>query len=362
MGTLGHSFQDSGAGRADLLRPKGQPFTHRRLNLIPKPEATLPSSAMGYLFVGISTDAPETRFNAAQRFFAMKPSPSVSSRRRSGFSLVELITIPAVLMILGGLLLPAFARQLQRATTTVCLGNQRQFALALELYANDTGRYVPNSFFGVNQSPDDRVLPDGQTIRDLERSTKWVRGWLEFGRVNTDNTNRAFLADSHLTPLLDSSPKRWVCPRDKSVAVDAEGRRHPWLRTVSLNALFSGAIASPFDSSFYRVFQNPSAVPNPSTRFTFMEERADGINSCVFVPGDLFSAPSGTGGTTLGNYPGFHHQNGPTLAFADGHVEIHPMKDPRTTPRATGNKLPTQTPSPGNPDAAWLLSHGTVMR
>ncbi|MBL9173433.1 MAG: prepilin-type N-terminal cleavage/methylation domain-containing protein [Verrucomicrobiales bacterium] len=292
----------------------------------------------------------------------MNPFPSASRRRTHGFSLVELITTLAVLMVLGGLLLPALARQLRRTATTVCLANQRQFALALELYGNDTGYYVPNSFFGVNSSPDDRVLPDGRTIRDLERSTKWVRGWLEFGRVNPDNTNRAFLADSHLTPLLDSSAKRWVCPDEDAIAVDGEGRRHPWLRTVSLNASISGATASPFDQSFYRVFRNPSAVPNPSTLFTFMEERADGINSCVFVPGDLFSSPGASGGGSLGNYPGFRHQNGPTMAFADGHVEVHRMKDPRTTPKGSGKKLPTQTPSPGNPDADWLLSHGAVAR
>ena len=37
-----------------------------------------------------------------------------------------------------------------------------------------------------------------------------------------------------------------------------------------------------FDQSYYRVFKKPSSVPNPSTLFTFMEERADGINSFRF--------------------------------------------------------------------------------
>ena len=72
-----------------------------------------------------------------------------------GFSLVELLTVIAMIAILSGLLLPALGRAQRRATAVTCLNHQKQFALALEVYAGDTGAYVPNSYYGVNTLPDD---------------------------------------------------------------------------------------------------------------------------------------------------------------------------------------------------------------
>jgi prepilin-type N-terminal cleavage/methylation domain-containing protein len=61
------------------------------------------------------------------------------SRRR--FTLVELITVVAIVAILASLLLPALARARRSAYQVVCASNLKQIGVAFELYAGDHGDY-----------------------------------------------------------------------------------------------------------------------------------------------------------------------------------------------------------------------------
>src|SRR5690349_21494692 len=78
-------------------------------------------------------------------------------RRTTGaFTLVELLTVLAIISPLTAILSPVLARARERARQTSCLANQRQLGLALVMYAQDHDDTLPN---GVNRNGEGPVWP-----------------------------------------------------------------------------------------------------------------------------------------------------------------------------------------------------------
>lgn len=74
------------------------------------------------------------------------------SRRGSGFTLLEVLTVIAVIATLAAILFPVFAQAREAARRTVCRTNLHQIGIALRLYARDF---------------DDRLPPREQDLRPL---------------------------------------------------------------------------------------------------------------------------------------------------------------------------------------------------
>jgi prepilin-type N-terminal cleavage/methylation domain-containing protein/prepilin-type processing-associated H-X9-DG protein len=251
-------------------------------------------------------------------------------RLPSSFTLLELLIVIAIIAILAALLLPAMAGAKARALRVECTSNFRQFAAAFCLYAGDHGDAALPNKDGPN-------LPLGQT---------WVEGWE--GLPGPDCTNTLYLTGSLMGPYL-GGPTIWRCPSTRDPRVI--GILMPRVRTISLNC-FMGAPTNRPDVTCYRKLADITR-PGPADALTFLDERIDTVNDGTFSMQWDFEA-SQPSGWVLRDKPTPLHQHGGVMAFADGHVEPHRWRDPRTWTAPRDDAV-----MPGDLDVLWLQEHGT---
>lgn len=67
---------------------------------------------------------------------------------RRAFTLIELLVVLMVIALLAGLLLPALARAAARGRQAACMNQLRQIGIAMRLYADDHGGWLPTTTHG----------------------------------------------------------------------------------------------------------------------------------------------------------------------------------------------------------------------
>jgi prepilin-type N-terminal cleavage/methylation domain-containing protein/prepilin-type processing-associated H-X9-DG protein len=134
--------------------------------------------------------------------------------RRSGFTLVELLVVVAIIAILIGLLLPAVQKVREAAARAKCQNNLKQLGLALHNYHDSHEGFPP----GLSVQSDRRRFPylgwPARVLPQLEQDPLWRAVEQAFA---TDPAPFTFYGHSPHLPLLATPLSMLACPSDGRV-------------------------------------------------------------------------------------------------------------------------------------------------
>ena len=72
-------------------------------------------------------------------------SRSCSAYSSKGFTLIELMIVIAIIAVLAAIIIPNFVKSRQTANLAACEENEKNIAVACELYANANDGFYPTS-------------------------------------------------------------------------------------------------------------------------------------------------------------------------------------------------------------------------
>lgn len=215
-------------------------------------------------------------------------SGSGAVRRRTGFTIVELLVVTAVLAVLLSLLLPGLSGARDAARELRCLSNQRQLVLAWTGYAVDHhDRVMPLAYF---EPP------------DLSGNKEQVFWWGSLGNTaNAPEVNQGFLS-----PYLDSNLAErsiYECPSQGWGSYKAQGPNKSITSTYGYNGYYLSPGKTPGWNEFikHRPWRRVADLETPTKLAVFADtllpasaNSSTGSNTALLDPPMLFDGQNWT--------------------------------------------------------------------
>lgn len=225
--------------------------------------------------------------------------------RRTGFTLLELLIVVAIIGILAGMIFPAVGYVREKAKTDQCINNLRQWGIALQGYLDEHRGVFPS--YGCEAAD---MRPN------LEDATAWY------------NVLPAYFSDD-VPALKDCNP----------VPTPGKGIRSPFLcPTDKGGGGGTNSTETISDKAYYSSYTMNSWIDNPANSQSFSkrlrlsqlsQQHQPPVTPSAFVvfAETAHGAASGINLSILGNDACRHGRSRPgepgsiNLCFADGHVE-----------------------------------------
>jgi len=105
------------------------------------------------------------------------------TKRRRGFTLVELLVVIGIIAIMIGILLPTLNKARKASKTTVCLSNLRQMGNSWTMYLSEHKGHLPHYIWSKSNVPNNASMPASQ-LNDIIWRGYWY-GILSDYKVQT---------------------------------------------------------------------------------------------------------------------------------------------------------------------------------
>jgi prepilin-type N-terminal cleavage/methylation domain-containing protein/prepilin-type processing-associated H-X9-DG protein len=226
------------------------------------------------------------------------------------FTLIELLTVVAIIGILVSLTVGGLAQAKARAHRITCLNNQRELHTVWHKFADDN---------------DDRLVVNSNPIGNINPVTTnvpWASGGVH--QFYATVTNEVFLTDPQYSAFAYAklSPRLYRCGAIKH---NIQGR--PMIRHYSMNPYLGLQSASSFGAPpGFEVYRRMNDVTQPSERAVLVEMNPYIIcTTAVRINAMQTDTNSPTAGQIIsGDFatlPIFPHGKSTVVSFVDGHVD-----------------------------------------